>query len=62
MKLRVADEVLAVLAEAALENEHIHKAMAAMGTAQNLNEEHAVVAQGDGSKDWGKRHARGSLR
>ena len=38
MKIRVADEVLTVLAEAALENEHIDKAMAEMGIAQNLKE------------------------
>ena len=35
-KIRVADEVLTSLAAAALENEHIDKAMAAMGIAQNL--------------------------
>ena len=35
---RIADEVLAILAEAALENEQIDKAMAAMGIAQNFEE------------------------
>ena len=49
--IRTADEVLTILAEAALENEQIDKAMEAMGVAQNLqNEESVVVARGEGSK------------
>ena len=36
MNIRVADEVLAILAVAALENEQIDKGMAAMGNAQNF--------------------------
>ena len=43
MKLRIAHEILAFLAEAALENALIHKAMAAMGIAQNLKEEENVI-------------------
>ena len=58
-EIRIADEVLTVLAEAALENEQIGKAMGVMeameamgmGTAQNLKkEENMVVARGEGSK------------
>ena len=55
-EIRIADEVLTILAEAALENEQIGKAMEAMeamgmDTALNLKqEENIVVARGDGSK------------
>ena len=46
----MADEVLTILAQAALENEHVAKAMAAIGIAQNLKkEENVVVARGGGS-------------
>ena len=38
MKLRVADDLLTLLVEAALDKEQVDKAMAAMGIAQNLNE------------------------
>ena len=49
--MRVADEVLTILAEAALENEQIDKAMEAMGIAQNLKKkENVVVARGGGPK------------
>ena len=49
--IRIADEVLAILAEAALENEQIDKAMEAMGVAQNLEqEENVVMAREEGSK------------
>ena len=51
MKLRVADEVLTILIEAAVENTQIDKAMAAMGIAQKLKEvENVVVAPGCDSK------------
>ena len=51
MKLRVADKVLALQMEAALQNAQIDLAMAAMGIAQNLKkEENVIVAQGSGSK------------
>ena len=40
---RIADDVLTIFAEAAVENEQIDKAMAAMGIAQNLKEEENVV-------------------
>ena len=53
---RIADEVFAISAEAALENEQIDKAMAATGIVQNLKkEENVVVAPGGGSKSvqWG---------
>ena len=44
-------QLLTILAEAALENEQIDKAMAAMGIVQNLKkEENVVVAPGGGSK------------
>ena len=55
-EIRIADEVLTILAEAALKNEQIDKAMEAMepmgmGTALNLKkEENIVVARGEGSK------------
>ena len=38
-EIRIADEVLAILAEAALENKQIDKAMEAMGIAQNTKKE-----------------------
>ena len=41
-EIRTADEVLTILAEPALENEQIHKAMEAMGVAQNLKKEEKV--------------------
>ena len=48
-EIRIADEVLTILAEAALENQQIDKAMEAMGIAQNLKkEENVVVARGEG--------------
>ena len=37
-RTRIADEVLTILSEAALENEQIDKAMPVMGVAQNLHE------------------------
>ena len=47
-KLRIADEILTFLAEAALEIEQIDKAVAAMGIAQNLkDEENVIVARGE---------------
>ena len=47
-KLRLADEILTFLGEAAFENE---QAMAAMGTAQNLKEEeNVIVAREVGTK------------
>ena len=50
-KIRVAGEVLTILAEAALENEQIDKAMEAMGIAQKMKkEENVVVARGGGPK------------
>ena len=50
MKLPIAHEILTFLAEAALENEHIDKAMAAMGITKNLKEEENVIAvRGGGS-------------
>ena len=49
-KLRIADDILTFLAEAAMENEHIDKAMAAMGIAQKLKEEeNVIVARRGGS-------------
>ena len=50
-KIWIADEVLAILAEAALENELVDKAMEAMGIAPNLKkEQNVVVAREEGSK------------
>ena len=49
-EIRIADEVLTILAEVALENDQIDKAMEAMGTAQSLKkEEGIVVARGEGA-------------
>ena len=49
MQLRIADEILTFLAEAALENSQVDKAMAAMGIAQILREqENVIVARGGG--------------
>ena len=49
-EIRIADKVFSMLAKAALENEHIDKATAAMGIAQKLKEEEkVVVARGGGS-------------
>ena len=54
-KLRVADEILTLPPEAALENEQIDKAMAAMGVAQNQRYcgqkslEHSLCSQGWGA-------------
>ena len=48
-EIRIAEEVLTILAEAALENQQIDKAMEAMGIAQDLKkEENVVVARGEG--------------
>ena len=45
----IADEVLTILAEAALENQQIDKAMEAMDKAQNLKKEKdVVVSRGEG--------------
>ena len=50
-EVRIADEVLTILAEAALENYQIDRALTAMGTTQNLKEENVVVApKKNGSK------------
>ena len=49
MKLRVADEVLTILAETALESEQIDKAMAAIAQIL-IQEENVLVARGGGSK------------
>ena len=49
-KLRVADEILTFLEDAAFENEQIDMAMAAMGIAWNLKkEENLIVATGVGA-------------
>ena len=50
-EIRIADEIMTILPEAALENEQIDKAMVAMGIPHNLkNEDNVVVARGGGSK------------
>ena len=50
-EVRIADEVLTILAEAALEHYQIDRALTAMGTTQNLKEENVVVApKKNGSK------------
>ena len=50
-EVRIADEMLTILAVAALENDQIDRAMTGMGTTQNLKkEENVVVARGGGSK------------
>ena len=64
--LRVADEIMTFLGGAPFENEHIDKAVAAMGTAQNLKEEENVmVAREGGSKSvqagLGQATSQGSL-
>ena len=59
MKLRIAHVILTFLAEAALENALIQKAMAAMGIAQNLEEEENVIVAEEADQrrckqGWGK--------
>ena len=50
-EMRIADGFLTILAEAALENEQMDKAMEAMGIARSLKkEEDIVVARGEGAK------------
>ena len=58
MSVRVADEVLTILAEAALENEQIDRATVATDIAQNLKKEENVVVV----EDWRKHCGRGFWR